>query len=564
METNKIKFDFDNFFKYTKSVLINIKGFFMIKRFSIGTVIILMILGIFLGFQLNSVISGDNIYVQFNKFKDVLSLTEKYYVDEVNTKELVEGAITGLLSKLDPHSVYIPASQLQRVEEEFKGSFEGIGIEFDVLNDTLLVVSPIVGGPSEALGILAGDKIVKINDTSAIGIKREDVPKKLRGPKGTKVKVTILRSGIKEPLEFEITRDKIPLYSVDVAYMVDDEIGYVSVNRFSATTRDEFVEALRKLKDSGMKKLILDLRNNPGGFLEQAYQMADLLLPAGKKIVYTKARRSEFNEEFISRGYTEFQDIPLIILINHGSASASEIVSGAIQDWDRGLIVGETSFGKGLVQRQFELPDSSAFRLTIARYYTPSGRLIQKPFGKDLSEYRKRVEDFDDEEIENIDHKIEGDTTRPKFFTAKGRTVYGGGGITPDYIIKSDKLSNYAAQLRAKAVFLEFAKNFFDREGVNFKQYYGKDIKKFLKEFNITDDMLAEIVEIGKKKGVEFNQEEYIKDLRYIKAYAKAQIGRNIWGNEGSYSVIQQEDEQFKKAITLFPEAAKIANLSIK
>lgn len=564
METNKIKFDFNNFFKYTKSVLTNVKGFFMIKRFSIGTVIILMILAIFLGFQLNSVISGDNIYIQFNKFKDVLSLTEKYYVDEVNTKDLVEGAITGLLSKLDPHSVYIPASQLQRVEEEFKGSFEGIGIEFDVLNDTLLVVSPIVGGPSEALGILAGDKIVKINDTSAIGIKREDVPKKLRGPKGTKVKVTILRAGIKEPLEFEIIRDKIPLYSVDVAYMVDDEIGYVSVNRFSATTRDEFVEALRKLKASGMKKLILDLRNNPGGFLEQAYHMADLLLPAGKKIVYTKARRPEFNEEYISRGFTEFQDIPLIVLINHGSASASEIVSGAIQDWDRGLIVGETSFGKGLVQRQFELPDSSAFRLTIARYYTPSGRLIQKPFGKDLSEYRKRVEDFDEEEIENIDHKIEGDTTRPKYYTAKGRTVYGGGGITPDYIVKSDKLTNYVAQLRAKAVFLEFAKNFFDREGVSFRDYYGKDIKKFLKEFNITEDMVQEIIEIGKKKGIEFNQDEYTKDLRYIKAYAKAQIGRNIFGNEGAYSVIQQEDEQFKKAITLFPEAAKIANLSVK
>ncbi len=564
METNKIKFDFNNFFKYTKSVLTNVKGFFMIKRFSIGTVIILMILAIFLGFQLNSVISGDNIYIQFNKFKDVLSLTEKYYVDEVNTKDLVEGAITGLLSKLDPHSVYIPASQLQRVEEEFKGSFEGIGIEFDVLNDTLLVVSPIVGGPSEALGILAGDKIVKINDTSAIGIKREDVPKKLRGPKGTKVKVTILRAGIKEPLEFEIIRDKIPLYSVDVAYMVDDEIGYVSVNRFSATTRDEFVEALRKLKASGMKKLILDLRNNPGGFLEQAYHMADLLLPAGKKIVYTKARRPEFNEEYISRGFTEFQDIPLIVLINHGSASASEIVSGAIQDWDRGLIVGETSFGKGLVQRQFELPDSSAFRLTIARYYTPSGRLIQKPFGKDLSEYRKRVEDFDEEEIENIDHKIEGDTTRPKYYTAKGRTVYGGGGITPDYIVKSDKLTNYVAQLRAKAVFLEFAKNFFDREGVSFRDYYGKDIKKFLKEFNITENMVQEIIEIGKKKGIEFNQDEYTKDLRYIKAYAKAQIGRNIFGNEGAYSVIQQEDEQFKKAITLFPEAAKIANLSVK
>lgn len=564
MESGKVKFDFHYFFEYTKSVLKIIKGLFMIKRFSIGTVIILMIFAVFLGFQLNSVLSGDNIYIQFNKFKDVLSLTEKYYVDEVSTKDLVEGAITGLLSKLDPHSVYIPASQLKRVEEEFMGSFEGIGIEFDVLNDTLLVVTPIAGGPSEALGILAGDKIVKINDTSAIGIKREDVPKKLRGPKGTKVKVTILRSGIKELLEFEIIRDKIPLYSVDVSYMVDDEIGYVSVNRFSATTRNEVAEALRKLKSNGMKKLILDLRNNPGGFLEQAYHMADLFLPAGKKIVYTKARRAEFNEEYVSRGSTEFQDIPLIVLINHGSASASEIVSGAIQDWDRGLIVGETSFGKGLVQRQFELPDSSAFRLTIARYYTPSGRLIQKPFGKDISEYRKRVEEFDEEEIDNIDHKVEGDTSRPRFYTAKGRTVYGGGGITPDYIIKSDKLSNYAAQLRAKAVFLEFAKNFFDRQGANFRQYYGKDLKKFLKEFVINDEMLNEIIQIGKKKGVELNQEEYNKDLRYIKAYAKAQIGRNVWGNEASFAVIQQEDEQFKKAITLFPEAAKIANLTVK
>lgn len=541
-----------------------IKGIFMIKRFSIGTVLILMGLALFLGTQLTSVISGDNIYIQFNKFKDVLSLTEKYYVDEVSTKDLVEGAINGLLSKLDPHSVYIPASQLQRVEEEFRGSFEGIGIEFDVLNDTLIVVSPIVGGPSEALGILAGDKIIKINDTSAIGIKREDVPKKLRGPKGTRVKVSILRSGIKETLEFEIIRDKIPLYSVDVSYMVDDEIGYVSVNRFSATTRDEFSAALKKLKDRGMKKLLLDLRNNPGGYLEQAYLMADLLLPPGKKVVYTKARRSEFNEEYISRGTSEFQNIPIIVLINHGSASASEIVSGAIQDWDRGLVVGETSFGKGLVQRQFELPDSSAFRLTIAKYYTPSGRLIQKPFGKDIVEYRKKVMDFDEEEIDNIEHKIEGDTTRPKFLTAKGRTVYGGGGITPDYIIKSEKLTNYTAQLRAKAVFLEFAKNFFDRQGNAFRKNYEENFKKFLKEFEIDEEMLTEIVEIGRKKGVELNKEEYEKDKKFIKALAKAQIGRNLWGNEGSYPVIHQEDEQFKKGITLFPEAAKIANLSVK
>lgn len=561
METSALAFDFNLFFKYTKTVKSIIRGLFMIKRFSWATVIILMAAALFFGTQLNTVFSGDNIYVQFSKFKDVLSLTEKFYVEEINSKELVEGAIVGLLQKLDPHSVYIPAAHAKRAEEEFRGSFEGIGIEFDVLNDTLVVVSPIVGGPSEALGILAADKILKINDTSAIGIKREDVPKKLRGPKGTKVKVLILRVGMKDLLEFEIIRDKIPLYSVDVSYMIDDEIGYLSVNRFSATTRDEFVEALQKLKNKGMKRLILDLRNNPGGYLEQAFRMADELLPPGKKIVYTKSRKKEFEEEYISSGISKYQNIPIIVLINHGSASASEIVSGAIQDWDRGLVVGETSFGKGLVQRQFDLPDSSAFRLTIAKYYTPSGRLIQKPFGKDMAEYRKPLEDGDEVEVDNIDHKIESDTSRPKYLTAKGRTVYGGGGITPDFIIKSERLTNYSAQLRGKAIFLEFANKFFEKEGIQFRKNYEKDFKKFLNEFNISDNMLEEMVELGKKKEIEFNKEQYEKDIRFIKAFAKAQIGRNIWGNEGSYPVIQSEDVQLKKAISLFPEAEKIAGL---
>ncbi len=533
----------------------------MVKRFSIATVIIVITVSVFFGTQLNTVFSGDNIYVQFNKFRDVLSLAEKYYVDDVETKTLVEGAITGLLGKLDPHSVYIPASQLQRVEEEFRGSFEGIGIEFDVLNDTLMVVSPISGGPSEALGILAGDKIVKINDTSSVGIKREEVPKKLRGPKGTKVKVSIARIGIKGLLEFDIIRDKIPLYSVDVSYMINSEVGYISVNRFSATTRDEFVSALLKLKDKGMKKLILDLRNNAGGYLEQAFKMADELLPSGKKIVYTKARRSEFNEEYISSGISKYQNIPLIILINHGSASASEIVSGAIQDWDRGLVVGETSFGKGLVQRQFDLPDSSAFRLTIAKYYTPSGRLIQKPYGKDLAEYRKPIHEIEEDEIPNFDHNAETDTAKPKYKTAGGRTVYGGGGITPDYIVKSERLENYTAMLRGRGVFLEFTNRYFEIFGNNFKQEYEKDFQKFLNNFEITEDMLSMIKELAKKKEIEFNAEQYEKDIKFVRALAKAQIGRNIWGNEGYYPVIHKEDEQFKKALGLFPEAEKIARL---
>lgn len=541
---------------------LDIRGIFMVKRFSLATVLIIIAAALFLGTQLNNVFSGDNIYVQLNKFKDVLSYTEKYYVDEANTKDLVEGAINGLLAKLDPHSVYIPASQLKRVEEEFKGSFEGIGVEFDVLNDTLMVVSPIVGGPSEALGILAGDKILKIDDTSAVGIKREDVPKKLRGPKGTKVKVSILRVGLKSLLEFEIIRDKIPLYSIDVSYMVDDKIGYIYVNRFSATTKDEFEKSLDKLKEQGMKKLVLDLRNNPGGYLDQAFKMADELLPAGKKVVYTKGRRNEFSEEYVSSGGAKFQNIPLIIMINHGSASASEIVSGAVQDWDRGLIVGETSFGKGLVQRQFELSDSSAFRLTIARYYTPLGRLIQKPYGKDMAEYRKPLPDGDEEEIDNIEHKVEDDTSRPMYKTASGRTVFGGGGITPDYIIKSGRLTDYTAQLRGKAVFLEFSNRFFEKSGADFKNIYQNNFKKFLTEYEISEDLLSLIQDIAMKKGIEFNKEQYEKDVNFIKALAKAQLGRTIWGNEGSYPVIHKEDDQFQKAIKLFPEAEKIAGMN--
>ncbi|TAK57176.1 MAG: S41 family peptidase, partial [Bacteroidetes bacterium] len=352
----------------------------MKKRFSVPITAFLCFVALLLGMQLNSLISGDNLFEQLNKFKEVVSLTEKFYVEDVDTPKLIEAAINGALGELDPHSIYIPPKQLERVNEDFQGAFDGIGIEFDIINDTLLVVTPIAGGPSEALGIMAGDKIVKINDTSSVGITRENVPKKLRGPKGTHVKVTIVRADEKDPIEFDITRDKIPLYSVDVSFKVNGEVGYIRVNRFSVTTHDEFVRAVEKLKAQGMRKLLLDLRDNPGGYLDQAFKMADELLPGGKKIVYTKARVPQFSEEYSSTGRGSVSGIPLVILVNRGSASASEIVSGAVQDWDRGLVVGETTFGKGLVQRQYELPDKSAFRLTIAKYYTPSGRLIQRPY----------------------------------------------------------------------------------------------------------------------------------------------------------------------------------------
>ena len=543
----------------------------MKKSFSLPTVSILFFVALLLGMQINNLISGDNIFEQLNKFKDVLSLAEKYYVDDVDTPKLVESAINGMLSNLDPHSIYIPVSQLPRVNEDFQGSFEGIGVEYAVINDTLIVVTPITGGPSEMLGILAGDKIIKINDSSAVGIKQEDVPKKLRGTKGTHVKVAIHRTGEKNLIDFDITRDKIPLYSVDVSYMINQEVGYISVNRFSATTYNEFVDGITKLQSQGLKKLIVDLRNNGGGLMDQAVKMVDELLPnAGKKIVYTKARRPEFSEEYTSRGQGKFASIPIIILVNAGSASASEIVSGAIQDWDRGLIVGETTFGKGLVQRQFELPDKSAFRLTIARYYTPSGRLIQRPYGKDLDAYRKEAFERKEEEGDNVEHNIEinkiqaeeKDSTKPVFQTASGRKVYGGGGITPDYIVKAERASTLFVQILGKGVFREYALGYIDKFGKQIQNDYGKDLKKYLADFTTSDAMLSDFETLAKKKGVEIDSVQFEKDKIDFRTRIKAEIARIDWGNEGWFSVYSSDDHQLQKALDLFPEAAKIAGLN--
>jgi carboxyl-terminal processing protease len=532
----------------------------MRKRFSLGTVVILTIASLCTGAMISQVFSGDNIYEQLAKFKDVLSLTEKYYVEDVDTGKLVDAAINGALGELDPHSVYIPPSQLSKVTEEFQGSFEGIGIEYQVLNDTLLVVAPIAGGPSEILGIQGGDRIIRINDSSAIGITQDGVQKKLRGPKGTKVRVSILRAGYPGILEFEITRDKIPIYTVDVSFMVDDETGYISINRFAATTHDEFMAALDNLKAAGMKRLILDLRSNPGGYLEQAYKMVDEFMPKGRKIVYTKGRRPEFDDEYISTGGGHFKNIGLIILVNNSSASASEIVAGAVQDWDRGLIIGETTFGKGLVQRQFDLRDGSALRLTTARYYTPSGRLIQRPYGHDKLEYAREAYERKESEGENINHKEERDSTLVKYKTMGGRTVYGGGGITPDYIVKADRLTEFTVQLRSHNVFLQFADRYVDRHGSELRKRFAKDPRKFATQFAMSEDMLNELLGIAKAQKIEVNREQYTKDLQYIKELARAYIARSLWGNEGFSRVMLGEDVQFKKAMQLFPEADRIFN----
>lgn len=517
------------------------------QKFSPLTIIIVLLVGIVIGANLNSLFSGDDVYVQIMKLNDVLNLARKNYVDKIDTQTLVEAAIEGMLGVLDPHSVYIPAKAMERVNEDIRGSFEGIGIEFTIVNDTINVVSPIAGGPSEQLGIMAGDKIIKIDDQSAIGLKNEDVIKKLRGPKGTKVKVTILRPGVKEPLDFVITRDKISIYSVDVAVMVSKDIGYISINRFSETTDREFKEAVKKLKGLGMKKLILDLRNNPGGLLSEAVKLADEFLPKGRLIVYTKGRLPEYNEEFYATSEGELENTPVIVLVNQGSASGSEIVAGAIQDWDRGLVVGDTTFGKGLVQRQFPLNDGSAIRLTTARYYTPSGRLIQKPYeGKKYMLMAERSGAGKDSVKTVYNTKI------------LSRPVYGGGGIAPDLVVKMQTLTDLSVNIRRQNLFYIFISNFMDVNGNEIRNKYANNFENFKKNFLITNEILNDFKDFVISKGIKWDEEQYQQDHQYIKAILKAHIARFIWRNEGWYPIMLEVDEQFQKALEFMPQAEKL------
>ena len=531
------------------------------KFLNITIYVLVLVFAFALGTQFNTLVSGDNVYDQLNKFKDVLLYTEKNYVDEVDTQKLTEKAIEGMLAELDPHSIYIPPKQLTRVQEDFKGKFEGIGVEFQLLNDTITVVQPIGGGPSALVGIMSNDKIVKIDGKNSVKFTNEQVQKSLKGPKGTKVSVSIFRAGNKELLEFEIIRDIIPLYSVDVSFMIKNDIGYISVSRFSETTDDEMQSALLKLKKSGMKKLILDLRFNPGGFLDQAVKMADKFIDGNKKLVYTLGRLEEFNEDFYSQSNSEFEKTPIVVLVSNSSASASEIVAGAIQDHDRGMIVGETSFGKGLVQRQFDLKDRSAFRLTISRYYTPSGRLIQRSYSGGVEKYQKDAFERNETEGENVEHKNDNgkDTTRPIFYTTSGRKIYGGGGITPDFIVKSKSLTSYSTNLFRKNIFYEFVAQYLSNNG-DLKNKYG-NFANFQNEFNLSEAFLSDFKGFAAKKGIEHKKDEFEKDSDFINERLKAYIARNFWGNEGWYPIVLNSDNQIQKAIEVMPEAAKIAHL---
>jgi carboxyl-terminal processing protease len=525
----------------------------------IPIMVLILFIGITLGIQLSMLLFNEGQQENLKKFNNVFNYTANYYVDEIDSEELIESAINGMLKELDPHSIYIPAKEQEMSEEEFRGNFEGIGVEFQIVDDTITVVTAITGGPSEELGILSGDRIVKIDGESSIGITNLDVISKLRGKKGTEVKVSIHRPSEDETLEFIIERDKIPLYSVDASLIYENNIGYVSLSRFSNTTIDEMKEALKKLTEQGAEKLVLDLRNNPGGYLTQAHKVSDLFIDNEKLIVYTKGRRSEFNDELKAEIDYPYEKTPLIILVNRGSASASEIVAGAVQDWDRGLVVGETTFGKGLVQRPMMLSDNSAVRLTISRYYTPSGRGIQREY-TNKEDYYSEIYEREEEEGNNIDHTTEVDTTKPVFKTNAGRVVYGGGGITPDYIVQSGTITDFSSKLRRNNIFYQFVRHYLDKNAEFIEKKFEGNLEKFRREFRFSNLDIKSFRQFIKQKDIQFNQNQFDEDKKYILTRLKAFIARDKWKNLGWYLVLLEDDKQFLEAIEKFDEAIKLQN----
>lgn len=493
---------------------------------------------------------------KYNKLNDVVNYIVQEYVDSVDKEDLTERGINGILKNLDPHSQYISAEEFHSVNDPLLGNFEGIGIQFRIVEDTITVIQPIAGGPSEQVGLMAGDRIVLVDDSlvAGIGIDNLGATKKLKGKRGTKVNVDIFRRGAPELLDFTITRDVIPTYSVDIAYMPQDGIGYVKVSKFSATTYKEFREAIDKLLEQGMESLILDLRGNTGGYLDEATDLADEFLEKDKLIVFTEGKNQP-RESFYATKKGRLEDLPLVVLIDDGSASASEIVAGAIQDNDRGTIIGRRSFGKGLVQRQLGLMDGSALRLTIARYYTPTGRCIQKPYDKESGfeeYYYESYHRYMNGEMQNKDSIHLNDTL--KYVTEGGKVVYGGGGIMPDVYVPMEDDPNlaYYNRLLRNGMIFRYAFVYTDENRQDLNEY--GEFENFSKQFKISPVLFNEFLEYAEKQGVARDDEGIDYGREKIEVLLKAYISRNIYDYDGFYPIYLSDDETFLKGIQLLSE----------
>lgn len=490
---------------------------------------------------------------QIQKLVMATAMTNGYYVDSVDCVKLVEDAIQGMLSKLDPHSLYSNPTETKKFTEPLNGSFEGVGIQFNILEDTLIVIQPVPKGPSEKVGILAGDRITAVNDTAIAGVKmtREETMRRLRGPKGTIVKLTVLREGIKDVLTFDVKRDKIPVNSVDAAYMVTPTIGLIRFNNFAMTTHREVTEAIRKLKAQGMKDLIIDLQQNGGGYLNAAADIASDFLSKGDMIVYTKGR-SVPSQEFRSTGTGLFTEGKVAVLVDEYSASAAEILAGAIQDQDRGIVVGRRTFGKGLVQRPVSLLDGSMIRLTIARYYTPSGRCIQKPY--DMNDKKSYAMDvitrYNKGELTNADSIHFPDSLRFKTLR-KGRTVYGGGGVMPDFFVPLDTTKNckYYRELSAKNLVVSASLKFMDKNRKKLVKEY-PDFETYKKTFQLPEKVINDIFAEGEKQKITpKDDEEKQKAAERIGLIIKALIARDLWDMSEYFSIVYADDEVVKTAV---------------
>ena len=497
------------------------------------------------------------VHAQWNpealKLAQVMDKVSRFYVDSIDDGEVVERTIVNMLHELDPHSSYLSKEELEEMNEQLEGEFEGIGVSFNVLEDTIYIIRAISGGPSEKVGIMAGDRIVKVEGemVAGTGITTRDVQKLLKGPKGTRVDVSVKRRSEKELLEFSITRDKIPVYSLDASYMVTSRIGYIKLARFSHTSIEEFEAAVKSLRLAGMEDLILDLSGNGGGWLPVAVDLADEFLSGNKEIVSTSGSKVP-DRKYQARQQGLFEEGKLVIMIDGTSASASEIVSGAVQDWDRGVIVGRRSFGKGLVQQPFQLSDGSMIRLTVARYYTPTGRLIQKPYEEGYEEYAlDLINRYNSGELSSADSIKFPESQKYRTLTLN-RTVYGGGGIMPDYFVPLDTsdYSDYYGRMINRGIFNRFMLQFVDDHRQEFLKSYS-DFESFNKKFDPSQDQLNDLITFATGENLEFNQAGWETSKNHVAKLFKGYLARDLWGMGYFYEVINPTDEVYNKAVQI-------------
>jgi carboxyl-terminal processing protease len=482
-----------------------------------------------------------------------LSITNMY-VDKTDNPKIVEDAIRGILEKLDPHSSYTDAEETRRMNEPLEGNFDGIGIQFNMLTDTLYVIQVIAGGPSEKAGLLAGDRIILVDDSLIAGVKKSnnDILKILRGKKGTEVRVKVKRSGLHDLAEFKIIRDKIPIYSIDASYMADEKTGYIRLSRFAASSTQEFEKAVAKLEEQGMENLILDLQGNVGGYLNIAFDLADHFLGKGKSTVYAKGN-SYPRQDFVSTAKGLFEKGKLVIMVDEYSASASEILAGAVQDWDRGAVTGRRTFGKGLVQHPIILPDSSMIRITIARYYTPSGRNIQKPYENGNAEaYRHDfIDRYNKGELMSADSIHFPDSLKFHTLVSK-RTVYGGGGIMPDIFIPLDttRVTEYHSKLMQHGILYKVAMNRIDGYRAEMNAKY-PDFMKFRDNFSVTDDILETMKKMASEEKIEFNEEQFSHSKKLIALQIKALVARDLFDMSEYYQIINEINDTYQKSLEI-------------